>query len=214
MTEATEAPASTLGFERLVLFSDAVFAIVITLLVLPLTEAVTDLANSENLTGDLYDLWPRALSFVVTFLVIGQFWIAHHTMFGVVRSYDRTLLWMNIVALLTVSFLPFPSALLGARASTDDQLPVVLYAASLTLASLAFSLTWHHALRRGLVASDAVDSERRDLTLRGYTTTALFALSVLAAFAGVVVAALFWVVLVPLGRLLVVRSAHRHVTRR
>jgi uncharacterized membrane protein len=214
MTDATEVPASTLGFERLVLFSDAVFAIVITLLVLPLTEAVTDLANSENLTGDLYDLWPRALSFVVTFLVIGQFWIAHHTMFGVIRSYDRTLLWMNIVALLTVSFLPFPSALLGARASTDDQLPVVLYAASLTLASLAFSLTWHHALRRGLVASDAVDSERRDLTLRSYTTTALFALSVLAALAGVIVAALFWVVLVPLGRILVVRSAHRRVTRR
>jgi uncharacterized membrane protein len=214
MTEATEVPARTLGFERLVLFSDAVFAIVITLLVLPLTEAVTDLANSENLAGDLTDLWPRALSFVGTFLVIGQFWIAHHTMFGVVRSYDRTLLWMNIVALLTVSFLPFPSALLGARASTDDQLPVVLYAASLTLASLAFSLTWHHALRRGLVASDAVDSERRDLTLRSYTTTALFALSVLAALAGVIVAALFWVVLVPLGRILVVRSAHRRVTRR
>ena len=81
-----------LGFERLVLFSDAALAIVITLLVLPLTGAITDLANSENLTGDLSDLWPRALSFVVTFLVIGQFWIAHHTMFGVVRSYDRTLL--------------------------------------------------------------------------------------------------------------------------
>ena len=61
---------------------------------------------------------------------------------------------MNIVALLTVSFLPFPSALEpGARVSTDDQLPVVLYAASLALASLAFTVTWHHALRRGLVAS-------------------------------------------------------------
>ena len=213
MSDATEAQASPLGFERLVLFSDAVFAIVITLLVLPLTEAVADLATSENLAGDLTDLWPRALSFVVTFLVIGQFWIAHHTMFGVVRSYDRTLLWMNIVALLTVSFLPFPSALLGARPFTGDRLPVVLYAASLTLASLAFTVTWHYALRGGLVASDAVDRDRRDLTVRSYATTAVFALSILAAFAGVVVAALFWVVLVPLGRMLVVRTAHRRATR-
>ena len=205
---------SSLGFERLVFFSDAVFAIVITLLVLPLTEAVADLATSENLAGDLTDLWPRALSFVVTFLVIGQFWIAHHTMFGVVRFYDRTLLWMNIVALLTVSFLPFPSALLGARSLTDDRLPVVLYAASLTLASLAFTVTWHYALRRGLIAADTADRERRDLTIRSYATTAAFALSILAAFAGVVAAALFWVVLVPLGRILVVRSAHRRATRR
>jgi uncharacterized membrane protein len=203
-----------LGFERLVFFSDAVFAIVITLLVLPLTDAVADLATSQDLAGDLTDLWPRALSFVVTFLVIGQFWIAHHTMFGVVRSYDPMLLWMNILALLTVSFLPFPSALLGARALTDDRLPVVLYAASLTLASMAFTLTWHHALRGGLVASEAVDGERRDLTLRSYATTAVFALSILAAFAGVVAAAMFWVVLVPLGRVLVLRSAHRRATRR
>jgi uncharacterized membrane protein len=205
---------SSLGFERLVLFSDAVFAIVITLLVLPLTGAVADLATSHDLADDLTDLWPQALSFVVTFLVIGQFWIAHHAMFGVVRSYDRTLLWMNIVALLTVSFLPFPSALLGARSMTDDRLPVVLYAASLTLASMALTTTWHYALRRGLVAADAGDGERRDMTLRSYATTAVFALSILAAFAGLVVAATFWVVLVPLGQVLAVRSAHRRATRR
>jgi uncharacterized membrane protein len=60
---------------------------------------------------------PRFVSFATRFLVIGQFWLAHHRMFGLVRPLRPDLLWLNLVALLTVTFLPFPTALLGALTS-------------------------------------------------------------------------------------------------
>ncbi len=73
---------STLSFERLVFFSDAVFAIVITLLVLPLAVDV-ELPESEGgLAYQVWALWPKGLTFMIAFLVIGQFWMAHHRMFA------------------------------------------------------------------------------------------------------------------------------------
>ena len=95
----------------MVLFSDAVFAIVITLLVLPLTAEIELPEGGQDLAAHVWEQWPRVLSFLVSFLVIGQFWIAHHHMFEHIRRYDQGLLWLNLVSLLTVSFMPFPTAL-------------------------------------------------------------------------------------------------------
>jgi len=118
-TSSTDAHQQSLGLERSIFLSDAVFAIVITLLVLPLTAEIELLDEGQHLIGHAWAQWPRVLSFLVSFLVIGQFWIAHHHMFEFVRR-DRGLLWFNLVSLLTVSFMPFPTALLGARLDTDD----------------------------------------------------------------------------------------------
>lgn len=108
------------GLERLVYFSDAVLAIVITLLVLPIAPEVDLPEAGGGLARQVWALWPRVLSFVISFLVIGQLWIAHHRMFEVVRRYDQRLLWLNLVTLLTESFMPFPTALLGAHSTPSD----------------------------------------------------------------------------------------------
>ena len=141
----------TLGLERIIFFSDAVFAIVITLLVLPLTAEIELPEAGRDLAEHVWSQWPRVLSFLVSFLVIGQFWIAHHHMFEHLRSYDQGLLWFNLVSLLTVSFLPFPTALIGARLESDDPFPVVFYAASMTVSSIALTATWLYAVRRTLI---------------------------------------------------------------
>src|SRR3954451_206688 len=98
-TDTGDAPATegSLGLERVIFFSDAVFAIVITLLVLPLTAEIELPEGARDLAQQVWELWPRVLSFVVSFLVIGQFWIAHHHMFTHVRRYDQALLWFNLV---------------------------------------------------------------------------------------------------------------------
>jgi Endosomal/lysosomal potassium channel TMEM175 len=90
------------------------FAIVITLLILPLTEDASQLTQADDLPAETWHAWPRFVSFATSFLVIGQFWLAHHRMFGFLRRHNRILLWLNLAVLLTVTFLPFRTALLGA----------------------------------------------------------------------------------------------------
>jgi uncharacterized membrane protein len=203
---------TALGFERLVFFSDAVFAIVITLLVLPLTAEV-ELPGAGSAAHHVAELWPRILNFVVGFLVIGQFWLGHHRVFGHLRRYDPVLLWLNLLSLLAVAFLQFPTALLGGYSTEVDRFPVVFYAASLTVTSLTFTATWLYAVHAGLVDETEDPRALREVTLRSLAASAVFAVSIAAAFLGLVVAAVFWVVLIPVARALVVRLSRRAAVR-
>jgi uncharacterized membrane protein len=196
--------------ERLVFFSDAVFAIVITLLVLPLTAEIELPAEAQDLRHEVAQKWPKVVSFVVSFLVIGQFWIAHHNMFSLLRRFDPGLLWLNLIVLFTVSFMPFPTAVLGARLEDSDRFPVVFYAASLTLSSITMTLTWLYALRRHLVDPELPSTAVHQFTARAFVTSAIFLLSIVAAgFLGLAVAVAFWLVLLPAGRIIVVRALSR-----
>jgi uncharacterized membrane protein len=203
----------SLGLERVIFFSDAVFAIVITLLVLPLTAEIELPEGGRDLAQQVWELWPRVLSFVVSFLVIGQFWIAHHHMFTHVRRYDQGLLWFNLVSLLTVTFLPFPTALLGARLETDDAFPVVFYATSMTVSSIALTATWLYAVRGSLIDEAIPARQLHALTLRALATSAIFLLSIAAAFFGLSVAVLVWLLLLPLARTLLVHASTRRNLR-
>jgi uncharacterized membrane protein len=199
---------SGLSFERVVFFSDAVFAIVITLLVLPLTAEIELPDQPADVAHEVWRLWPRALTFAVSFLVIGQFWIAHHRMFIHVRNYDHVLLWLNLVSLLTVSFLPFPTAVLG-HADAGDRFPAMFYAASMTVTSLALTVTWLYASGAGRLVDDQLDLRtRREFTLRSAATTAMFLVSIAAAWFGLYAAMVCWLVLLPAARLLL-GSRHR-----
>jgi uncharacterized membrane protein len=206
-----EMPMSTpetgpgLSFERLVFFSDAVFAIVITLLVLPLTAEIDVPEGGGVHAAAVLAQWPVVLSFAVSFLVVGQFWIAHHRTFGLLARQDHTLVWLNLVLLLTVAFLPFPAALLGAR-TDDDAFPVVFYAASMTLTSAALTGLWLYASRRGLVLESVPTSTQSAVTRRALATTGVFVLSVPAALLGLPVAAALWLVVLPVVRTLLRRG--------
>src|SRR3954468_23823368 len=180
------------GFERMVFFSDAVFAIVITLLVLPLTGDIELPDGAGGLAGQVLAQWPTVLTFVVSFLVIGQFWSAHHRTFGHLHRNDHTLMWLNLITVLTVAFMPFPAALLGAQSTADDAFPVVFYAASMTLTSAALTCTWLYALRQGLTDPSLSRAEAELITRRSFTTTVVMAASIAAAFLGLTVAVVIW----------------------
>jgi uncharacterized membrane protein len=102
------------GLDRVIFFSDAVFAIVMTLLILDIQvpEIPPDLVSAE-LPGRVLDLWPKFFSYVLSFLAVGTYWIAHHGTFRYIKSYDRNLISLNLLFLLSISFVPFPTALLG-----------------------------------------------------------------------------------------------------
>jgi uncharacterized membrane protein len=92
--------------ERLVFFSDAVFAIAVTLLVLEIRPP----EDTRHLLHGLAALWPSYLAYAITFLLIGQVWTNHHVMFDHIRVVDRTVLFLNTLLLMDIAFLPFAPA--------------------------------------------------------------------------------------------------------
>ncbi|MBV8971558.1 MAG: DUF1211 domain-containing protein, partial [Sphingomonadaceae bacterium] len=103
--------------ERLIFFSDAVFAIAMTLLVvdvrLPPLHHVSEAALAQALIG----LIPQYIGFLISFLVVGRFWIGHHRAFGWLERSDDRLVGLNLLFLLTIAFMPFPTTLISSFAS-------------------------------------------------------------------------------------------------
>jgi uncharacterized membrane protein len=178
--------------DRLIFFSDAVFAIVMTLLVLDIR--VPDVAGPE-VPGLVIELWPKIFSYVLSFLVIGLYWIGHHQTFRYVQSYDRTLLWLNLVFLLSISFIPFPTDLLGEYG--ELRFSVIFYAASLGLARLLLALVWWYVVSGPIQTSDELDSRLANYHFaRSLAIPAIFFLSIVIAFFSTDVAIASWFLLV------------------
>ncbi len=140
---------------RLVAFSDAVFAITITLLVLEIRPPT----DYSDLLHGLVTLWPSYLAYGVTFLFIGQVWANHHVMFDHIRAADRVVLLLNTLLLMVVAFLPFvTSVLAGAlRSGHGQRTAVVFYGILFDVTALTFNAVWRYARRHGLL-SEALDA--------------------------------------------------------
>ena len=154
MTTA-DRPSVHRGTNRLVAFSDAVFAITITLLVLEIKPPVDD----KNLLHGLLALWPSYLAYAVTSLFIGQVWANHHVMFDHIRTADRTVLLLNTLLLMAVAFLPFATSVLAGalRSGHGERTAVVFYGIAFAVTALTFNGVWHYARRQRLL-SEALDT--------------------------------------------------------
>lgn len=184
-----------LQFERIVFFSDAVFAIAITLLVIEIK--VPTFSGEEgglfgaNNTYEIYTegpekllhLLPKIIGFVVSFLVIGQFWLNHHRNFGIIRRYDMGLLWRNIILLMTVAFIPFTTALFSEYAIWNQA--GVFYCASLMLVGLAQWELWRYATQRHRLIDASVSRHLIDrIALTSLGAPIAFGLGLIGALLG------------------------------
>jgi uncharacterized membrane protein len=145
---------SGLPANRIEALSDGIFAVAMTILVLEIhvPELPHDVAPA-TLVAHLIELWPKAASFAIGFVVLGTIWVGHHIHFHYLRRVDRTLLWINLVLLLSVSALPFCVALLGAF--PGQRLPSLLYGAVVEIAFGTLLALWTYATsNRRLVAHD------------------------------------------------------------
>lgn len=185
--------------DRIVNFSDGVFAIVITLLILTIqAPEIPPGSAAQELPGRLLDLAPKFLSYVISFLVVAVYWMAHHRVFRPIRDYDRTLLWLNFVFLMAISFLPFPTSLLGEYG--DQQLPVVIYAANVSAASLLLTaISWYAANRGHLTASGLDEADARHGRVQGLAVPAVFLISIAVSFFSVSAAMYSWLLLLVAG---------------
>lgn len=117
--------ATERGFDRLVNFSDAIVAIAATLLVLPLVDTAS-MVTSGKVDHAITAALPQFLIFVLSFLVVTRFWFSHHRFFERVVAYSPLLVWFNLLWLLGIVVMPFPTQLI-AKASSSDQLAVAVY---------------------------------------------------------------------------------------
>ena len=135
---------------RLVAFSDAVFAITVTLLVLEIRPPT----DYTNLLHGLAVLWPSYLAYALTFLFIGQVWANHHVLFDHIRAADRVILLLNTLLLMIVAFLPFATSVLAGalRSGHGLRTAVVFYGIMFDATALTFNAVWHYARRHRLLS--------------------------------------------------------------
>lgn len=168
---------------RLEAFSDGVFAIAITLLVLDIKVPPSGVAVGRA----LLNLWPSYLAYAVSFIVIGAIWINHHAMFERVTRTDQMFLLLNILFLMLIAFLPFPTAVLAQALHDRANEPLVtaFYGGTLTVIGLLVNIKWRYAahnhklLRSGLSAEE-IRRHGRTLAVgpTSYGVTTLIALLV------------------------------------
>ena len=182
------------GLERLVFFSDAVFAIAITLLALEirLPHDIAYLVN-EELTRALLHLWPKYLGFATSFVVIGAFWVAHHRKFRYIRRYDRALLWLNLLLLMGIAFIPFPTAVLS---DYGNRTATIFYALTMLAVGLLSSAIWWYATRRHRLVDAGLSPQliRRE-RLRGLSLAGVFLVSIGIALLDAHLAKFSWLLL-------------------
>jgi uncharacterized membrane protein len=164
-----EAPAST---GRLEAFSDGVFAIAITLLILDLRvpralELAADpdtrgLAPAAALLWKLRHMWPNVLAYLTSFAVVLVIWVNHHRIFTIVRRTDRAFLFWNGLLLMLVTTVPFPTGLLAEYMAVGDagqfRIAVLVYTGNGFLIALAFRALWRHAIAGGRLLPETYDA--------------------------------------------------------
>ena len=151
------------GTTRLETFSDGVFAIAATLLVLEFSVSAT---SGPRLGHALLHLWPSYLAYVTSFLTIGIIWINHHYCVQTIARADRTLLFLNLLLLLTVGFLPFPTKLVAQYLQQPgEQTAAYAYAASFIAMSIVYNAWWRYASGgRRLIKESVPDSTVRAIS--------------------------------------------------
>jgi len=136
---------------RLEAFSDGVFAVAITLLVLDI-HPPTDARGGSDLWRRLGDLWPHYAAYVVSFLVIGIVWVNHHAVLELIREVDRRFAFLNLLLLMSIALIPFATALLADYLSTGGgpgHTAAAAYSAVISLMGVAFGALWIYASRGG-----------------------------------------------------------------
>lgn len=189
--------------ERANAFSDAVFAIAMTLLVLEIHVPDTD---GGDLAASLAALLPSYLTFALSFVVVGAIWMAHHRKFRAIERLDQPLLRMNLVMLFVVASLPLPTAILGRFG--DQALSVYVYAASIAVIGFLISAMWIYAWHRGFVAASVDVDVFRYVLVQSLPIPGMFLLSIpIALLFGATVAELTWALTLPLS--LVITRVYR-----
>jgi uncharacterized membrane protein len=166
---------------RVETFSDGVFAIAITLLVLTIRQP----SNYQRLAHDLAAGWPSLAAYVVSFVIIGIMWVNHHAIFSHLEEIDRGLFYLNLVLLMTIVFIPYPTGILGTALSSGQgaTTAAAVYSATMALNSFAWAGLWLYAsVGRRYLRPDFPEAQRTTATLLFTAGTFVYTATIGIAF--------------------------------
>ena len=168
---------------RIEALSDGIFAIVMTLLVLELkVPHLQDNSNGELLRY-LLSLSPVFISYVISFIILGIYWVGHHNQMHFIKKSDRTFLWLNLMFFMFVSLVPFSAALLGEFHT--DQISVIIYGLNLSFCGLSLFLIWRHAILAKLTEESLSQDFINMVNTRILTTPVICLLAIGVSFINV-----------------------------
>lgn len=164
---------------RLETFSDGVFAIAATLLILDVSLPA---GGTGSLAHQLAHLWPSYAGYAVSFVTIGVMWINHHAVFKLIDHIDRTFLTINVIFLLLIAFVPFPTHVLALHLHRDAQTAAFFYGLMLTLTAVMWQAVWFYASTgRRLLSADADLRVVRGITRAFLPGVPIYAIAMLSA---------------------------------
>jgi uncharacterized membrane protein len=204
VTLASSSPASTprapspnagLSPARLMSLADGVFAFAMTMLVMNLRLPSRERIFNDGLWRVLGEQWPAFLGYVQSFVVVGIYWVGHHAMFQWIRHSSRVFVWINLLFLLCVTFIPFPTAILGEAVQSREA--IILYGSTLILTGLSLYWLWTYAARNGLVDASVTHKDIEMVSRRILMAPAVYAVSIGLCFISVT-ASIFIYIAVPI----------------
>lgn len=184
------------GIERVNGFSDAVFAVAITLLIL--TIVVPEVSSIDQLPRELADMWPKFLGFLISFVIIGSFWMNHHGMFSYLRHSTPGLLRLNLLLLMFIVLLPFSTDLMSEYNASVTA--AVFYHINMAAVAIVMSLLWWFvSYHRNLVDESVTHALRKHLLLVYLSMTLIFCISTAITFVSIPASMYFYFALIPTG---------------
>ncbi|MDQ3718838.1 MAG: TMEM175 family protein [Thermoproteota archaeon] len=194
--------------EHVVSFGDAIFAFAITFMTLAIDipDLPPNLTESELLSR-LYEIYPQVESYIISFAVISVFWISYHQVFNFIKESHISVVYLNLLFLLLITFLSITTSLVINYGSY--QIPYVIYCVVVIMTSSLLALIWWYATKDYRL----VDKDIHPLFVRGLMTNLLlvpfvFAISIFVSFFSLDVAQYFWLIIIPLN--IAVRRKYRH----
>jgi uncharacterized membrane protein len=180
--------------ERMILFSDAVFAIAITLLVLEIKvpEIPRQMVTERLLVESLDHLIPKFIGFLISFMIIGLYWRVHHRMFGYVVNYTRTTLWLNLFFLLAVVLMPFSTSFYSEYVLTLLRTPILVYVVNICFLGFMNFFLWKNVTNPKLNLTEGVSREEDMIfSFRSIAVPIIFIITAIIYFFKPIVAAIF-----------------------
>ncbi|MBP7002016.1 TMEM175 family protein [Amaricoccus sp.] len=186
-----------LEFDRVSFFSDAVYAIAMTLLVVELSPPEIETADPRALLAAILASWPHIFGFFLGFLLLGRYWLAHHDFFASLRSIDRTLISINLLYLAFVAFMPYAVAMISEH--EDNPVGFVVFAVCMAIISGLEVALYAVAVRGGHTrVGFSPEAVRFGYVAAGMPVVVMLA-SLPLAFVDPTLALLSWLVTIPLG---------------
>lgn len=191
--------------DRLLALSDGVIAIAITLLVLEITVPEIPVGSPISVLPDLIlDQWHELFGFVLSFLVIASYWVNHRRIFVHIEKHDRGVVWLNLLFLLVVAFVPFASSVF---ATYPDQLGIMFLSGTLALTGFTLALLWSYASWKQLVEEGLTSRTVEVQAARYLASPFVFLLSIIVAAFDPGFGILTWLLLIPINAALESRLA-------